>query len=303
MKTQKLFIAAFLIFLASCTFIAGQIPELKKFEFMKGEFRNRGGDKDILKGEFSGDGKEFNWVEKQTNNEEYGFINYDEASKSFRLKEVIYRRSAPIYYKGKETSEGFYFYELTAVDGGVKKDGEEVSIRRLEPGIFNIEHFYNYYGKKKPKQWIPSEYYSTNLSLEQLDKHIRIEIGKLDYLVGKFVAGDGNNRFVGKFTDDGKKYVWNFASPEKTSRAVFSYDFHWNKFTMKEKIKQTNGKTTTIVYSGRMNWNEVKLSVYARIDKIMTRIDFIPLRKDKVLMQVMKYDESPVEKIIYTKVQ
>ena len=302
MKINICIIAAFLLFFGLCSFSYGQIAELKKFEFMKGEFKSRGSKDEILKADFDKSGKEFKWADKSTLNDDFGVITYDEPTKSYRLKEKRDSYIEPFYYKGIETNEGFHFYELTAIDGVIKENGDEVLIRPLEKGIFNIEHFYHYYGKEKPKEWIPSEYYSKNLNDKQLAKLTRLEIGKLDFLVGKFVSVDDKSEFIGKFTDDGKEFVWDFTSPEKTSEAVITYDFHWDEYTWQENIVRTNGEKTKIKYSGRIYENK-KISVYARIDGKMTNITFSSPSKDKILMQLMIYDKTPQIEIFYTKVQ
>ncbi len=303
-KTIKL--AIFTLILVFCASAFGQSLELKKFEFMKGEFRSRGGDKDVLKGAFSKDGKEFSWIEKEPNNDEFGFITYDEATKSYRLKEMVYRRVEPIYYKGTETSEGFHFYELTASDGVLKEDGEQVLIRRLEPDFFNIEHFRSYVDNIGQKQWIPSEYYSKNLSVEQLDRQIRKGIGELDFLVGKFTEDGGKGQFNGRISDDGKELILTFTSPEKQSDVRITYDFHWDEFYFNGTEKLKGGSKSKIKRAGRIGVlrsgeidEERYIDFNARINGNMTRITFNSSAKNKVSIESMTYSEEPSKEIIF----
>jgi len=300
---HKIFITIFLFVLGLCGTAFGQTATLTKFEFMKGEFKIRGSKDGILKAVLNKNGDEFSWTIKSTLDDEYGVITVDALTNSYHLTEKLDSYTKPFYYIGNETNEGFHFFELTAANGVIAENGNEVLIRPLEREMFQIEHFYNYYGKDKPKQWVPSEYYSKNLALETLDKQVRFEIGKLDFLVGRFVADDGMSEFNGKFTNDGKELVWNFSSPEKTSRAVITYDFHWDSFTMKEEIDHENGENDAVTYGGSMNREEVTLAMFGRIDGVRTEINFSPLSKDKVLILFKKYDETPKKEIIYSKVQ
>ena len=302
MKVDKLFIAAFLIILGSCNFTYGQIPELKKFEFMKGEFRSRGSQDGILKADFSKNGDGFSWTNKSTLNDEFGIVSFDAPTRSYRLKEKFRSYIEPFYYTGNKTNEGFHFYELTTINGVIKENGNEVLIRPLEPGIFNIEHFYDHYGKKKPKQWIPSRYYRKVLSGEQLAKQIRKAIGKLDFLVGKFVSDDGTSEFIGKFIDAGKTYVGTFKSPERTSQAIIKYDFHWDDYSLTETVKPPGDPKISVLYKGYFRENG-NLDLYARINSTETKLTLSSPGKNKVSILVTKYGKNSQKETFYTKLQ
>lgn len=98
------------------------------------------------------------------------------------------------------------------------------------------------------------------------------------------------------------KHLPNFTSPEKTSETVSIYDFHWDQFTWKENIKRTNGEKVTNKYVGRIN-EDKKITVYSRIDGKMTAKTFSSPSRNKNLMQLMIYDETPKTETTYIKVQ
>ncbi|MEZ5344316.1 MAG: hypothetical protein R2681_02065 [Pyrinomonadaceae bacterium] len=253
-----------------------------------------------MKSDFAKNGKEFVWIRKSTLSNESGIITYDEQTKSYLLKEKFRNYVEPFYYSGKETEEGFHFYELTGENGGIKENGNQVLIRPLEPGIFNIEHFYHYLGSGSPKRWIPSRYYSKNLRDAQLDRLVRGEIRKLEFLSGKYVSEDSKREFTGRIADDGKTFLWNFTSPEKISEAVVTYDYHWDEFTFTEKIRSADGEKITHKYSGRISENGIPF--YSRIDGKMTSLTFSSPKKDRIVVKLMIYGGGAVAETIYRKV-
>ncbi|MCB1023726.1 MAG: hypothetical protein KDB79_05020 [Acidobacteria bacterium] len=281
--------------------------ELNKFEFMTGTFKTRGSKDGILKAGFDKNGREFRWSYKSTLGTDIGEITYDEASKTYRLKQKRTSHVDPFYYQGTEANDGFHFNQLAAIDGPVIDGGNELLIRKLEDGMFNIEYLESRFNPDR-KDRIPREFYPKGFTKDQIAKQVRKEIGKLDFLTGAFDEDGGSGKFNGKFSEDGKQLNLTFASTAKNSEVAVSYDFHWNKFYYLETQRHIDGTKRNILRVGNLNvldpeqgFEKLYLSVYARIEKTMTNIRLGSPEKDKVKIIYSLDPDSKAKEVFYTR--
>ena len=298
MRLSKLFVASIILTLGICSVTFGQKAEIKKFEFMKGEFKTRGND-GIVKADFDKSGKMFRWEYNTEKVKNTGLVTYDENSKNYYLMET--GKGLKIkYFRGFETTGGFRFYQLNRMNGIIDADGEEMLLRPLDKGMVQMVR-YRYVGKDKNcKSGFVTEYYDKDFTDAQIAAQVRKEIKKLDFLAGTFKEDAREGQVIGKYEDSGMKYVWAFKSPRNTSDAVVTYDFDKDEYTLIEIIGFGNTKTTT-KYVGRIG-TDGKLELFSLEGDVVMSLILSSPSKGKILMQRSK-DAVKNYKGTYTRVQ
>lgn len=282
MKSKQLFITVFALILGISSVVFGQKTELKKFEFMKGEYKARGID-GFVSADFDKKGEKFSWEYKSKNRKSVGVITYDKKSNSYRLTETI-DDSDTTNYKGLQTTEGFYFFELNAPNGIIKSDGKEILLRPLDGGLVRMIRFEDLPNKVGCKAAFTTEYYPSNFTDEQKAEQVRKAIGKLDFLVGTFDHTDGGGQVAGRFEDDGKKYIWAFKGGSNTSDAIITYNFEDDRYTLVETIGVGNSKTT-MKYIGDIDKSGNELTLISTDGDEITKIILNKRPNDTVRMR------------------
>lgn len=299
MKMNKLFIASIVIILGISTIAFGQKAELKKFEFMKGEFKSRGNE-GIVKADFDKKGKEFKWEYNSGKNKSIGVVTYDKKSDSYRLTETMNGNNT-MYYRGFETTAGFHFFELTNMNGIVKADGAEIVLKPMDAGMVSMERFRLVSPNAERKAVFVTDYYKKDMSSEMIAEQIRKAIKKLDFVAGTFNEDARTGQVIGKYEDSGMKYVWAFKSPRNNSDAVVTYDFDKDEYTLTETVSFKGGSKSTTKYVGRLGTDGKLELVSLEGDAVMGLILSSP-SNGKILMQRSK-DAVENYKGTYTRVQ
>lgn len=220
-------------------------PQLKKFEFMQGEFKERKSD-GVVTANFSADGKEFRWNYKTPSRTSEGVITYDAKTKKYALVETV-NGTQTTYYEGLETQHGFPFRALVGKGGAPDEKGEVMQLMPIPAGLALPVKMVNMVRLRKNAEGKYEKYYEGNyyatLSAQQLAAQERQGIERLKFLVGTFREDGRDGKVVGKL--DGEVYQWSYTSSRNSSDALVKYDFHSDQYTLVEKIGST--KTT---YSG-----------------------------------------------------
>lgn len=218
-------------------------PQLKKFEFMVGEFKERTTD-GVVTGAFSADGKEFRWHYKAGGRTSDGVITYDAVAKKYWLAETV-SGTQTTYYEGVETQHGFPFRALTGKGGAPDEKGDSIRLLPVPPvGVLPDTKMVNMVRLRKNADGKYEKYYDglyyVQPSPEQLAKANREGLRRMDFLVGQFKEDGHNGKVIGKY--EGDQYMWSYKSSSNTSDAVATYDFHNDRFTLIEKIGDSETK-------------------------------------------------------------
>jgi hypothetical protein len=297
MKMNKILIAGIVLILGIGSVVFGQKTDIKKFDFMKGEFKTRGNE-GMVKADFDKSGKMFRWEYNGEKIKNTGLVTFDEKSKNFYLMETSKGLNIK-YYKGFETTDGFHFYQLNGMNGIVDAAGEEILLRPLDKGMVQLVRYRFVTKDRKCKSGFVSEYYDKNFTAPQIAGQTRQAIKKLDFLAGTFTEDARTGQVIGKYEDNGMKYVWTFTSPRNTSEAAITYDFHNDEYTLTETVGFGNSKTTT-KYVGRFD-NDGKLNLISTESDTVLGLVLSQPNKNKVLMQRTK-DTVENYKGTYTRV-
>jgi hypothetical protein len=212
-------------------------PQLKKFAFMQGAFKERKSD-GVVTASFSTDGKEFRWEYKNASRTSVGVITYDAAAKKYWLVETVNGTQAT-YYEGMETQHGFPFRALTGKGGAPDEKGDVIQLMPIpQIGAMPDTKMVNMVRLRKNDEGKYEKYYDgmyyALLSAEQLAKANSTGLKRMEFLVGKFKEDGRDGEVIGKL--EGDKYMWSYKSSRNTSEAVATYDFHSDRFTLIEKI-------------------------------------------------------------------
>lgn len=217
-------------------------PQLKKFEFMQGEFKERKSD-GVVAGAFSAAGKEFRWDYKTSSRTSVGVITYDASTKKYSLVETINGTQAT-YYEGMETQHGFPFRALTGKGGTPDEKGEVIQLIPIPAGMALPVKMVNMVRLRKNAEGKYEKYYEGDyyapLSSDQLAALERKGIERMKFLVGTFKEDGRDGEVVGKF--DGEAYQWSYKSSRNTSDALVKYNFHNDRYHLVEKIGDSETK-------------------------------------------------------------
>lgn len=218
-------------------------PQLKKFAFMEGQFKERTTN-GIVTGTFSPDGKEFRWHYKAGERTSDGAILYDASTKKYFLTETV-NGAQTTYYEGIETQHGFPFRALTGKGGAPDEKGDSIRLMPIpQMGVLPDTKMVNMVRLRKNAEGKYEKYYDglyyVQPSPDQLAKANKEGLRRLDFLVGRFKEDGREGEVIGKY--EGDKYVWRYQSARNTSDAVATYNFHNDRFTLIEKIGDAETK-------------------------------------------------------------